>query len=117
MKLRAKDLLELEIIDEIIPEPIGGAHRDRELILQNVRASISKNLNIYNNMTSQEIFENRKNKFLRIGRNKGFISNLDEISSLKPQIQNFNQILKSKKIVILVAVIATLIISSLFVLL
>ena len=115
MKLCARDLLELEIIDEIIPEPIGGAHRDRELILQNVRDSISKNLNIYNNMTSQEIFENRKNKFLRIGRNKGFISNLDEISSLKPQVQNFNQVLKSKKIIVLVAVIVTLIISSLFI--
>ena len=66
-------MLELEIIDEIISEPAGGAHRDKELILQNVRASISKNLDIYNQMTPQEVFENRKNKFLRIGRNKGFI--------------------------------------------
>ena len=37
MKLSAKDLLELEIIDEIIPEPSGGAHRDKDLILENVR--------------------------------------------------------------------------------
>ena len=44
MKLSAKDLLKLEIIDEIIPEPIGGAHRDRNLILDNVRNAISKNL-------------------------------------------------------------------------
>ena len=117
MKLSAKDLLELEIIDEIIAEPVGGAHRDRELILENIRVSISKNLNTYNKMSSQEIFENRKNKFLRIGRNKGFISNLDEISSLKPQIQNYNQILKSKKIIILAALIATLLISSVFILL
>ena len=35
MKLSAKDLLELEIIDEIIDEPLGGAHRDKDLILQN----------------------------------------------------------------------------------
>ena len=34
MKLSAKDLLELEIIDEIIPEPSGGAHRDKDLILR-----------------------------------------------------------------------------------
>ena len=85
-----------------------------ELILQNVRASISKNLNIYNNMTSQEIFENRKNKFLRIGRNKGFMSNLDEISSLKPQIQNFNQIFKSKKIFIFGIFFVTIILVSIF---
>ena len=36
MKLSAKDLLELEIIDEIIPEPSGGAHRDKDLILENL---------------------------------------------------------------------------------
>ena len=34
MKLSAKDLLNLEIIDEIIAEPIGGAHRDKDAILQ-----------------------------------------------------------------------------------
>ena len=44
MKLSSKDLLSLNIIDEIIPEPIGGAHRDKDLILDNVRASIKKNL-------------------------------------------------------------------------
>ena len=36
MKLSSKDLLELRVIDEIIPEPVGGAHRDRDLILDNV---------------------------------------------------------------------------------
>ena len=45
MKLSSKDLLELKVIDEIIPEPIGGAHRDRDLILDNVRKSIESNLN------------------------------------------------------------------------
>ena len=44
MKLSAKDLLELEIIDEIIPEPSGGAHRDKDLILENVRNALNKNL-------------------------------------------------------------------------
>ena len=37
MKLSSKDLLNLEIIDEIILEPVGGAHRDRDLILENVK--------------------------------------------------------------------------------
>ena len=45
MKLSSKDLLELKVIDEIIPEPVGGAHRDRDLILDNVRKSIESNLN------------------------------------------------------------------------
>ena len=38
-------LLNLKIIDEIIPEPTGGAHRDKNLILENVKMSIDKNLN------------------------------------------------------------------------
>jgi len=100
MKLSAKDLLELEIIDEIIPEPLGGAHRDKNTILDNVRASISRNLENFRSMTSEEIFNNRKNKFLKIGRNKGFISNLDQLSSLKSDNQNFYNIFKSKKILL-----------------
>ena len=51
MKLSAKDLLELEIIDEIIKEPLGGAHRDKDLILENLKASIQKNLNDFNHMS------------------------------------------------------------------
>ena len=101
MKLSAKDLLELEIIDEIVQETLGGAHRDKNLILQNVKNSIYKNLLTFKTMSSDEIFNNRKNKFLRIGRNKGFISNLDEISSLKNKISSVDQFLKSKKTIIL----------------
>ena len=100
MKLSAKDLLELEIIDEIIPEPLGGAHRDKNTILDNVRASISRNLENFRSMTSEEIFNNRKNKFLKIGRNKGFISNLDQLSSLKSDNQNLYNIFRSKKILL-----------------
>ena len=44
MKLSSKDLLNLEIIDEIIPEPLGGAHRDKDIILENVKKSLIKNL-------------------------------------------------------------------------
>ena len=74
MKLSAKDLLELKIIDEIISEPIGGAHRDRDLILDNVKQSITNNLNEFNNMSREEVVSHRKNKFLSIGRSRGFIS-------------------------------------------
>ena len=70
MKLSAKDLLELQIIDEIVEEPIGGAHRDKDLILKNVKDSITRNLDNYKEMSNEEIFSERKNKFLRIGRSK-----------------------------------------------
>ena len=98
MKLSAKDLLELEIIDEIIPEPSGGAHRDKDLILENVRNALNKNLENFKQMSPEEIFDGRKNKFLRIGRSKGFMSNLNELSSLNSDKSNFNHVFKSKKI-------------------
>ncbi len=74
MKLSSKDLLKLEIIDEIIPEPIGGAHRAKNIILDNVRNSLRNNLEIFQNLSSDEILLQRKNKFLSIGRSKGFSS-------------------------------------------
>ena len=114
MKLSAKDLLELEIIDEIIPEPIGGAHRDKNLILQNIRTSISNNLEIFNKMSPEEIFENRKNKFLRIGRNKGFIDNMDDLSSLRVQSNGLNRIFKSKKIKVSFLILSIILVISLF---
>ena len=98
MKLSAKDLLELEIIDEIIPEPSGGAHRDKNLILENVRNALNKNLENFKQMSPEEIFDGRKNKFLKIGRSKGFMSNLNELSSLNLEKSNYNYFLKSKKI-------------------
>ena len=98
MKLSAKDLLELEIIDEIIPEPSGGAHRDKDLILENVRNALNKNLENFKQMSPEEIFDGRKNKFLKIGRSKGFMRNLNELSSQNLEKNNLNHFLKSKKI-------------------
>jgi len=115
MKLSAKDLLELQIIDEIINEPIGGAHRDRNLILQNVRNSISKNLNDFTSMTAEEILDSRKNKFLKIGRNKGFIDNLEDISSLKSKNNYLKLITKSKKVIVSVAILVSIFLMSLFI--
>ena len=72
MKLTAKDLLELKVIDEIIEEPLGGAHRDNETTSQNIKNSIIDNLKYFENFSKEEIYSHRKSKFLRIGRDKGF---------------------------------------------
>ena len=95
MKLSAKNLLDLKVIDEIIPEPVGGAHRDKDLILNNVRNSITNNLNDFNSMGKDEVLNHRKNKFLSIGRTKGFISQsvIDDSLHMK---QNLTDILKIK---------------------
>ena len=117
MKLSAKDLHELEIVDEIIEEPVGGAHRDKNLMIENLRNSIERNLENFKLMSSDEIFNNRKNKFLKIGRGKGFISNLDGLSSLKSNKTDLNYILKSKKTLILgVGIILAFLISIFFLL-
>ena len=77
MKLTAKDLLELGIIDEIIQEPLGGAHRDAEKIAQDVKNSILKNLRQYEGLSREEVYNDRKAKFLKIGRDKGFTESAD----------------------------------------
>ncbi len=80
MKMTSKDLLKLGIIDEIIPEPIGGAHRNPEAIAQDIKNSIIKNLLSFENFSKEEVYDHRKAKFLNIGRDQGFSksSSLDE---------------------------------------
>ncbi len=86
MKLSAKDLFNLRVIDEIIDEPAGGAHRDRDLTLENIKSSIEKNLNSLQNLSKDEIINHRKNKFLSIGRGDGFSKQLGEETSLSMKV-------------------------------
>ena len=97
MKLSAKDLLDLQVIDEIIKEPLGGAHRDRNLILKNVRESISKNLSFFKDLSTEEVLNQRKNKFLKIGRNKGFSNGTEGLSSLKNKQNYLDKFSENKK--------------------
>ncbi len=108
MKLSSKDLLNLNIIDEIIPEPIGGAHRDKDLILDNVRNSIKKNLEFFSNMNNNEITNHRKNKFLSIGRKEGFTIQNDTKLSMKKS--TLDRLVKDKKIIYITFSILILII-------
>ena len=95
MKLSSKDLLKLKVIDEIITEPIGGAHRDRDLILENVRKSIENNLSEFSNMSGDEVLNHRKNKFLTIGRTKGFVGQLDDLSTLSINKNKINMFIEN----------------------
>ena len=101
MKLSAQDLLQLKIIDEIIEEPLGGAHRDKDLMLKNLKNSIMKNLKSFKLMSGEEILNHRKNKFLKIGREKGFTSDINNLSYLKTKDYNFKQMFSSKKILVI----------------
>ena len=58
--------------------------------------SISKNLESFKEMSPEEIFSHRKNKFLKIGRSKGFIDNPESLS-IKENKNNIDQFFRNKK--------------------
>ncbi|HBI03595.1 MAG TPA: acetyl-CoA carboxylase carboxyl transferase subunit alpha [Paenibacillaceae bacterium] len=68
LKITAQDLNELGIIDEIIAEPLGGAHRNYALAVQEMRKSIEKNLTELRNLNSDELVEDRYDKFKAMGK-------------------------------------------------
>ncbi len=111
MKLTSRDLLELKIIDGIVKEPVGGAHRNKEEILKNVKNSIKENLNFFENMSRDEILNHRKNKFLSIGRAKGFNVSSNEDNSLiaeKSNVSKYKDLLGKNYIYLIIVLISIL---------
>lgn len=68
MKITAQDLLDLKIIDGIVPEPLGGAHRDPQAVIADAKIYIEKGLSAFASMSPAEIRQHRRQKFLDIGR-------------------------------------------------
>jgi len=69
MKITAEDMLRLGIIDTIIPEPIGGAHRDKAQAIKNLGDSIEEKLKTLISLDGNEIMKRRREKFMKIGNN------------------------------------------------
>ncbi len=67
LKLTAEDLLELKIVDAIVPEPLGGAHRDRGKILETVGAAIEESLHPLLSVGGGALRAQRREKFLGMG--------------------------------------------------
>ena len=67
LRLTAKDLLELGLIDGIIQEPIGGAHRDPEGTAKNVKAVLKKELGALAALPKEKLLQGRYEKFRSIG--------------------------------------------------
>jgi len=67
MKVSAQELIKIKIVDEIIKEPLGGAHRDYKEISESVRSCILKNLGILLSKPVDELLEARYKKLLEIG--------------------------------------------------
>ncbi len=66
--ITAKILKENKIIEEVIDEPIGGAHRDHILTIKNVEAAIKKSLDEIKNYSQDKLLFYRKEKFIQYGR-------------------------------------------------
>lgn len=71
MKITAQDLMNLKVIDEIIDEPIGGAHRAKESVIHSTGKTIENALNTLGQKDGATLRAERREKFLRIGRNLG----------------------------------------------
>ena len=67
LKLTSSDLIKLKVIDEIIIEPIGGAHRDIDLTIENVKQSILKNLDDLTKSKNSDLLSLRRQKYLKYG--------------------------------------------------
>ncbi|MDD5216763.1 MAG: acetyl-CoA carboxylase carboxyltransferase subunit alpha [Candidatus Omnitrophica bacterium] len=67
LKLTAQDLLELGVIDGIIPEPLGGAHRNFEAAAESIRTTVNKALGDLKEISRKEIPELRYQKFRKMG--------------------------------------------------
>lgn len=67
LKITAKDLKELGIVDEVIPEPTGGAHKDWNAIAEAVYKSLVKHLQDLNKLSGNQLCESRMQKFYSIG--------------------------------------------------
>ena len=92
MKLTSKELLKMQIIDEIIQEPTGGAHRNKDQIIFSTKETLKTCLEKLKKFTSNELLEQRKQKFLNIGKEKTF-----KVFSTKPRWIKKDNILKSVK--------------------
>jgi acetyl-CoA carboxylase carboxyl transferase subunit alpha len=67
MKITAQDLLQLKVIDGIIPEPVGGAHRDRAAAVKSTGDAVAKSLGEFNGVTQAQARRQRHDRFMAIG--------------------------------------------------
>jgi len=70
LRLTAQDLLSLNVVDAVVTEPVGGAHRDTEQILLSLGDAIEEALSSYDGMDADKIRLERREKFLAMGRQK-----------------------------------------------
>ena len=74
LKMTAKDLLELGVIDEIVPEPLGGAHRDPKAIFDRVAKVLTNQLSSLTDFSAAQLLAHRDHKYRSMGAVQGLPS-------------------------------------------
>ncbi len=67
LKLTAEDLVSVGVVDAIIPEPIGGAHRDPATMFTTMRETLVRELLLLRNKDTDSLVRERREKFYRMG--------------------------------------------------
>ena len=71
LKLTATDMKKLTLIDEIIKEPLGGAHMDRQTTFDTVAATILNHYEVLKNLSPKDLVAQRMNKYAAMGEFEG----------------------------------------------
>ena len=67
LKLTGRDLIELDIVDDVIEEPLGGAHRDPEKMARSIKTVIKKDLDELRDVDKNKLVDKRYEKFRKMG--------------------------------------------------
>ncbi len=67
LKLTAEDLMRLEVVDEVLPEPLGGAHRDPAAAASVLKASVLRHLERLSGVSAETLMEERLRRYRRMG--------------------------------------------------
>lgn len=68
LRLTARDLIELEVVDRIVEEPVGGAHKDPEEAMRRVREALTEELDSLTYLTPSKLLEQRRDRFRKLGQ-------------------------------------------------
>jgi acetyl-CoA carboxylase carboxyl transferase subunit alpha len=67
LKLTAQNLIDLKVIDEIVPEPVGGAQRNKQETIKNVGIVLESVLGSLEKIPGKKLLQERREKFLLVG--------------------------------------------------
>ena len=67
LKLTAKDMKKMKLVDQVVKEPLGGAHADREKTFLNVRDAIVKSFMEFKDLSAKDLVSNRMDKYSAMG--------------------------------------------------